>query len=431
MRRLVTCSLALLLAVSYVAGQTSRKELWADKDKLGSNYYSYPGAAYRQTPPPEGYKAFYISHFGRHGSRYMTSNSPYHRTIAVLEKADSANSLTRSGRRLLRQLRRAYADAKGKSGQLTALGGRQHEGIAHRAFTRYPDVFDKEASITARSTSSGRCLKSMAHFVGELKRMNPQLEVDAAHHSDDKWFMSNSTDSVTPRPGSDAIKDRARWVRDSLRSTVDISGRFIRDSRLLRESYEDHPEKFSEDLYDIAEDMQCLPELRMKHTFTKYFTTEQLYTIFLSNSISWLISPGYYEGMTPGYKRGYFPLKHIIEQADEVITSNRHGAFLRFSHDGYIMLLVRAMELDGCRTVPPDFLHVCDHFSLFQVIPMASNVQLVFFRKAGSDDILVKFLLQEEEKHIPIPTDCWPYYHWADVKAYYCPKIADYLQTRN
>ena len=422
--------LLLLLLCPPASAQTSKKELWADIDRLGSNYYSYHGEQYPQTPAPEGYEAFYISHFGRHGSRYLTSNSYYHRAIGLLERADSANALTRKGRRLLKDLRIAYADAKGRSGELTPLGGREHEGIAARASERYPGVFAPGAKVTARATSSHRCQVSMSHFIGKLKEMNPHLEVEAAYRPEDKWYMSNSSDSVAPTPGSDQIRQRAAFVRDSLRRTVDLSPLFLKDPSLIRDYNGGNPAKFSEDLYDIAEDMQCRPELGMKRTFRKYFTREQLYTIFLSNSISWLISPGYYEGMTPGYKRGYLPLKHMLDQAEAAIADGSHGAFLRFSHDGYVILLLRALELDGCRQVPADFLNVCDHFSLYDAIPMASNFQMIFFRKAGSDDILVKFLLQEQEKHIPIETDMWPFYHWKDVLAYYRPRINSFLETR-
>ena len=54
-----------------------------------------------------------------------------------------------------------------------------------------------------------------------------------------------------------------------------------------------------------------------------------------------------------------------------------------------------------------------------RLIPMAGNVQLIFFRKQGSDDILVKFLMNENETSVPIETDCYPFYHWKDVSAYY------------
>ena len=166
-KRTVLACLSVLFACTSTFAQVTKKELWADIDKLGSNYYSYPGAKYSQTPPPEGYEAFYISHFGRHGSRYLTSNSFYHRAIGLLEKADSADALTHKGKVLLRDLRTAYADAENKAGELSALGGREHEGIAGRAFERYPKVFDNKAKVITRSTSSHRCIESMEHFVGE------------------------------------------------------------------------------------------------------------------------------------------------------------------------------------------------------------------------------------------------------------------------
>ena len=65
------------------------------------------------------------------------------------------------------------------------------------------------------------------------------------------------------------------------------------------------------------------------------------------------------------------------------------------------------------------------HFSIYRLIPMAANVQLVFFRKAGSEDILVKFLMNENETSVPIKTDCYPYYHWSDVSSYYRKMIED------
>jgi hypothetical protein len=41
---------------------------------------------------------------------------------------------------------------------------------------------------------------------------------------------------------------------------------------------------------------------------------------------------------------------------------------------------------------------------------------MVFYRKSDTDDMLVKFLLNENETTIPVKTDCAPYYRWEDVK---------------
>jgi len=41
-------------------------------------------------------------------------------------------------------------------------------------------------------------------------------------------------------------------------------------------------------------------------------------------------------------------------------------------------------------------------------------------------DVLVKVLLNEVEATLPIPTDCAPYYHWADFRQFCLTKLAAY-----
>ena len=47
----------------------------------------------------------------------------------------------------------------------------------------------------------------------------------------------------------------------------------------------------------------------------------------------------------------------------------------------------------------------------------------VTYRKKGSDDILVKVLLNERETKLPVKSDVAPYYHWKDVELYYRNKL--------
>ena len=64
----------------------------------------------------------------------------------------------------------------------------------------------------------------------------------------------------------------------------------------------------------------------------------------------------------------------------------------------------------------------------YKIFPMASNIQWIFFRKKGSDDILVKALLNEKEMTLPVKSDVAPYYHWSDLEAYYKAKLAKWDQ---
>ena len=43
-------------------------------------------------------------------------------------------------------------------------------------------------------------------------------------------------------------------------------------------------------------------------------------------------------------------------------------------------------------------------------------------------DVLVKVLLNNREARLPLQTDCAPYYHWKDFKAYYLNKLDAYKE---
>jgi hypothetical protein len=64
---------------------------------------------------------------------------------------------------------------------------------------------------------------------------------------------------------------------------------------------------------------------------------------------------------------------------------------------------------------------------------MASNIQIVFYRpttpNAKEEDVLVKFLLNEEEANVPdLKAVKGPYYKWTDVKAYWENKLSKYKE---
>ena len=70
-------TLTIALATNGAMAQTSFEEISADLNKSGGVYLAYPEVTTRQTPAPKGYTPFYVSHYGRHGSRWMTSDERY------------------------------------------------------------------------------------------------------------------------------------------------------------------------------------------------------------------------------------------------------------------------------------------------------------------------------------------------------------------
>lgn len=83
--------------------------------------------------------------------------------------------------------------------------------------------------------------------------------------------------------------------------------------------------------------------------------------------------------------------------------------------------LVALMQIEDCNVAVSNPSEVYKVWSDFKIVPMAANVQIVFFRneKGNADDILVKILHNENEVHIPVQTDMFPFYKWSDVESYY------------
>ena len=129
-RILLLCLAALLCAG--LQAQTTRSELRAHVDLASGNYANYPQPTGNLTPAPPGYEPFYISHYGRHGARYMTNDNHYNYVIAKMDTAAMNGILTDYGRDVLRRVNIAAADAKGRACDLTALGARQHRNVDHR-----------------------------------------------------------------------------------------------------------------------------------------------------------------------------------------------------------------------------------------------------------------------------------------------------------
>ena len=416
MRTKLLTFMLLLLTVG-AAAQTSRRALTRDLGRTGSNYFAYPGPSQRVlTPAPAGYEPFYISHYGRHGSRYMTDNKYYVQAIGKLDTAAQLGILTPKGAEVLAKLRTGYADAKMRDGDLTKLGGRQHREIAHRMYDRFPEVLSLPLRVDAKSSTVGRCMISMFNFCQELQGLNPALDIrmDASNH-DMRYVVENHRVKPEKAPAMEDYKHRLGVMWDKAHNPARLMRTLFTDVRKA-ETFVDGPE-LKEALYNVAEDLQNVPELEL--SLMDIFTKDELFDMWTCYNASWLIDCGLVPGSTPSYLQQKEVRDSIESIADRVIREGKPGLTLRFSHDSSVLPLAYMMGLKEAMGARPDIEHLYKYISIDRLIPMAANIQLVFYRKDGSDDILVKFLLQENETTLPIKTDCAPYYHWQDVKRYW------------
>ena len=406
-----------LLSLGWTAGaQTSREELLSHMEYAAGNYANYPIPTGHLTPAPEGYEPFYISHYGRHGARYQTSDKAYKRLLEQLDSAKTLSLLTSYGKDVRRRLKTAAADAKKRGGELTTLGARQHKAIARRMFDNYPSLLSQPLKVYANASTSRRVMLSMANFCNELKSLNPQLDITMEASEHDLYYIkSNKTIEVPASDTDGPLYSKLKKFRQKMMEWTPMMESMFTDPEHAK-SFID-PYTFADDLYNVAADMYCLPELNLK--FDDVFGEEGMINGFRSYNAAWCL----WEGLMPGAKKSYYRiyplLQNFLDEADEMIKDGGSGLRLRFGHDSVVLPLAFIFGFQEAIGATDDMEDLHNHFSILRLIPMAANIQLVFFRKAGSDDILVKFLMNENETSIPIATDCYPYYHWSDVEPYY------------
>ena len=104
MRKIILLAFIATISTNIWA-QSIREELIADFDKAGSNYYAYPGPTEKLTPAPSGKKPFYISHYGRHGSRFLIHQREYDYPYATLQMANRLGKLSEKGKIVLEHIR--------------------------------------------------------------------------------------------------------------------------------------------------------------------------------------------------------------------------------------------------------------------------------------------------------------------------------------
>ena len=423
MKKVFTLGLFSLWCCLSVFGQTSREEMYENLNKTGGVYYAYPVSETQNTKAPKGYKPFYISHYGRHGSRFLISQRDYYSVYNVLEKADKAGTLTALGKNLMGRIVLLCQEAEGTEGNLTPLGRRQHRGIAERMFKAYPEVFEDRDSVSARSTIVHRCAMSMVAFGDMLKELNPNLTIFyemSEKHMDYLNYHTDESNVFTNGENGPWVEEYRKFFEENTNPDRLVSSLF-NDENYIRKNV--HPSNLMWGLYWIASDVQ---DMETKAYIYDVFEKEELFDLWQINNYRMYVGnanhPGG-KGLVVGNAKNL--MKNIIESADEAIENPRIAATLRFGHDGNITPLCAFLEIGdfNVQVEKPEELYKywCD----FKVSPMASNVQIVFFNKknGNKDDILVKVLHNESEVCIPVKTDRFPFYKWTDFREFYYNKL--------
>lgn len=418
----------VVVATSIQAQSIARETFEKDLRISANNYQAYPDKNLPTlTPAPKGYTPFFINHYGRHGSRWLIDPKDYSIPVEQLSKGEINGKLTQRGKEVLAACRNMLEASRQRLGELSDIGAEQHQGIARRMVENFPEVWKGDAHVDARSTVVIRCILSMLNETDMLKSLNPRLRIttDASEH--DMYYM-NYRDTVAiaaqraARPAVNEFKDKLFPPKELDKRLGKITSRLFTDKKFVRDSIDSFTLVMR--LFDVVSNMQSHHDFENIDLYTGVFTADDATLIWTYNNARWYV----YSGNTP-LTNHTGPLAHrhlllnFVEAADIAIASGTNSATLRFGHESVVLPTVCLMGLNGMDYETTQLETLAEHWRSYEVFPMAANIQMVYYRKPGSDDILVKILLNEHEASLPIDTDCAPYYHWTDVRRHLLSRI--------
>lgn len=420
MKRVVILFLSAAFGLGSFA-QTAREEIKANKYLSGSQYLDYnrrlPDKAL--TPSPKGYEPYYMSHYGRHGSRWLISDNSYTGPRDILREAKELGKLTPLGEETLSKIEAFEPTSVKRLGDLSSVGERQHHGIGKRMTQNFPEIFKaKNVAIDARSTVVNRCILSMIAECEEFAAANPTARFHNDVSESLQYYLNQPWDGIVKKTGTDGKLMRGPW-RD----------KYTHPERLMKALFNDQQWVFSNlragsfmrSLFEIATNMQSHDT---DIELFSLFTEEEIYDLWKQSNISWYIAYGpspLTKGIMPFSQRNL--LKNIIETADTVTQTQ---ATLRFGHEVCVLPLACLLELDNCGVQVENLDELDKYWQNYKIFPMGCNIQLIFYRpkKGKPGDILVKALLNEREVKMPVATDQYPYYKWDDLRQYYLDKLS-------
>ncbi len=414
--------LAMLGVMSITAGV--RDDFKANPKLSANNYQAYPDKNLPAiTPAPAGYEPFFINHYGRHGSRWLINDKKYAYPLQMLEKGERNGKLTSRGKEVLAVLREVYAASRGRLGELSDIGHEQHQGIARRMYQNFPQVFADGAPVTARSTIVIRCILSMQNEVDVLASLNPHLNITTDASQAEMYYMNYSDSVVKPlRASQSALLNQCKekWINPK-----GMMKKLFNDQKFARDSIND-ARRMMIYLMEVTGNMQSHHQFEDVNLYD-LFSDDDIYSVWRYNNASWYINSG--ETPLTQCRVDYMEanlVRNFIEDADRAITGANPspGASLRFGHESVVLPTCCLMGLNGADYRTTDLETLDKYWQTYKIFPMAANIQFVYFRKAGSDDILMLPLLNEHEATLPVATDVAPYYHWSDVRDYFINKLS-------
>lgn len=322
---------------------------------------------------PDSLVPLFVSHIGRHGARFITSEKKVMRLRNTLALS---SGITPAGRELQRIVEEVIDRTDGRWGDLDSLGHAEQRTIAANLNAILPGFFSS-GSVSAISSLVPRCVESMYSFCGELGRLNPGLDVgtsagpayndllrffefDKTYHkflTSGKWLALYEPYAAATLPT--AVADR----------TLGPNGLSAEQKR-----------QFAADVYFV---LRSLPAMGMTvPPSAEHIIAESEYEACFNvyNYEKALQRTDAFSSL-PG-KSARPLLDVIVNEVDMMLAApaalQTVRATFRFAHDNTVMPLFALMGLPGC-TLPPKTLpaNVSKIWDCGNVAPLGANLEII------------------------------------------------------
>lgn len=425
----IAAILVLLFSALQLQGQT-----FTSRDSLRGVYRHYDFTLEGpDTPAPKGYKPFYISHYGRHGSRYPVDRNYLWNIARTLQPIADAGLLSETGLGILADCYRLDSICRaGVYGDLSERGALEHRGIARNMARRWKPVFRRGGRVDVLCSYVPRCIHSMENFTAALSDECPRLRysIDSSEACYAYLVNNHSVKKATSaaRLEVEAAWDDAFWAPFYSRLFTDPEQAL----KLVRSNY-----LLSEFIYTNGS-MVPLYAPDSGIDLMSVFTDEEFRKIYEAyNDKTW---GGHCNSVANGNWRIHRMdslLVSYVAEADAVIAARSGSpgsgrqdrgagvplATLRFGHDTSLMPLLSLMGVEGFHKQLPS-VGASTVFNSSIHMSMAANLIMVFYRNR-SGDVLVKFVHSGRETRIPaLNAYDGPYYRWDDVRSWFLSRVS-------
>ena len=409
-------TLTILVFLSFVLalwaqGVSPLDQLKADPRKAYGTDYPYDHSPVTLTKAPRGYKPFYISHYGRHGSRYYWNAFLYREMDSLLTSAHRKHQLTAEGEKFYTKFEAAKDELSTGVSELSDLGWEQHQRIARTMYNNFPEVFKKGGNVLAIASLSGRCVISMSGFCQELVQCNPKIEI---REQSSRFTLDGVVPDDRQNPARrefPSSKPRYEKNRDQFKYKDNLHETIVKRAFTSTEGLPGSIHHIGENFINLY---TSLPNIGHEGMMGNLVTDKDIADRWESSNL------GSYSWLFPRQYMTIPILQDIIKKADAVLDgSSDRIADLRFGHDDRLGPLHILMGINGADRDPEDPYEVKNCYQNWNTCK-ACNIQLIFYRsKKAGDDVLVKCLLNGHEASLPLPTDNYPYYKWSDFRQFY------------